>query len=180
MSWLDPERWWNLVEPKLDDGRALPYLIATALGGGLLIALATEIGVRYFNTDWHYVAGYSTQRNRGWSAFVALWIVAAAAPFTHGAVSAYLLKLYSLPRRWLRATAVAVIGSIPVYTAGVTLILLPGILIVVIALLISCNWWGSGSRRLLGVGDTDSAEYVAASLAVAGALLVLVSAAIPL
>jgi hypothetical protein len=180
VSWFDPDRWWNLVEPKLDDGRLLPYLIATALGGGLLIALASEIGVRYFNTDWHYVAGYSTQPNRGWSTFVALWIVAAAAPLALGAVSASLLKLYSLPRRWLHATAVAVVGSIPVYAAGVTLILLPGILIVVVALLVSCGWWGSGSRRFLGIGYTDSAEYVAASLAVTGALLVLLSAAIPL
>ena len=72
------------------------------------------------------------------------------------------------------------IGSIPVYAAGATLIWLPGILIVVVALLISCSWWGSGSRRLLGISDGESAEYIAASLTVAGALLVLVSAGIPL
>ena len=180
MRWFDSDRWWSFIEPKLDHGPALPLLIATALGGGLVIALATEIGVRHFNTDWHYVAGYSMQRDRDWSAFIALWIIAAAAPFVLGAVSASLLKLYSRPRRWLRATAVAVIGSIPVYTAGVTLIVLPGILIVVMAVLISCSWWGSGSRRLLGVGATDSAEYVAASLVVASVLLMLLSAAMPL
>lgn len=178
-GWFDANRWWDFIEPKLERRRVLPLLIAIALVGGLVIALATEIGVRYFNTDWHYVAGYSAQAKRSWAPFFALWTVAAAAPFVLGAASTYLLKFYARQRRWLRGIAVGVIGTIPTYVAGTSLILLPGMLLVVIAFLISCSWWGSGSRRLLGVRDTESAEYVAVSLAIAGALLVLLSAAIP-
>ncbi len=177
---FDPDAWWDFIESKLEQGRALPILCALALAGGFGIALATEIGVRTFNTDWNHVAGYGMQPNRGWAPFFALWTIAAIGPFVQGLVSAYLLKLYARPRRWLRSIAVAVIGSIPVYVAGPTLVLLPGILIVVIAFLVSCAWWASGSRRLLGVIDGDSADHVACSLVLSGALLVLVSASVPL
>lgn len=177
---FDPEAWWDFIEPKIDHGGALPLLCALALGGGLVIALATEIGIRIFNTDWNYVAGYGMQRDRGWAPFFTLWAVVGLAPFVQGLVSAGLLKLYAHSRRWLRAIAVAVIGSIPVYVAGLSLILLPGILIVIVAFLVSCAWWAGGSRRLLGVAYGDSAEYVAVSLVVSGALLVLLSANVPL
>ena len=76
MSWLDPDRWWSFIEPKIDRGRAWPLLVAIAVGGGFVMACATEIGVRHFNTDWHEVAGYSAQPNRSWGPFAALWIVA--------------------------------------------------------------------------------------------------------
>ncbi len=180
MTLLEPDAWWDFIEPKLDRGQALPILLAVALAGGLNIAAATEIGVRNFNTDWNYVAGYGMQPDRGWAPFLALWAVAAIAPFAQGLVSAYLLKLYVRPRQWLRAMAVAVIGSIPTYVAGLGLILLPGILIVVTAFLVSCAWWSSGGRRLLGVIDSDSADHVAVSLVLSGALLVLLSASVPL
>lgn len=177
---FDPEKWWSCIEPKLDKGGALPILLAIALAGGLNIALATEIGVRNFNTDWHYVAGYGLQPDRGWAPFLGLWAVAAGGPFVQGVISAWLLKLYARPRQWVRPIAVAVIGSIPTYIAGLSLILLPGILIVVVAFLVSCAWWSSGSRTLLGVIDADSAEYVAVSLVLSGALVLLLSASMPL
>lgn len=181
---FNPDAWWDFIEPKIERGNAPLLLCALAIIGGLFVALATEIGVRNFNTDWNYVAGYGAQPNRGWTAFVALWAVAALGPFVQGLVSANLLQLYvhreRRPRPWLRAIAVAVIGSIPTYIAGLSLIMLPGMLIVVIAFLVSCAWWTSGSRRLLGVIDGDAAEYVAVSVVLSGALLVLLSASVPL
>ncbi|MGH6608786.1 MAG: hypothetical protein ACRECQ_00870 [Burkholderiaceae bacterium] len=179
-GWLDADAWWDFIEPKLDAGRAVPIVAVIALVGGLIIATATEIGVRIFNTDWNYVAGYTAQGNRGWQPFFALWAIAAAGPIVQGLVSTMLMKFNSPPPVWLRGIAVAVIGMIPIYVASVTLFMLPGILIVAVAFLISCAWWGSGNRRLLGIRDGDSAEHVAVSLAISGAILLLLSASIPI
>ncbi len=180
IRWFDPDSWWDFIEPKLDQRHVLPMLLGVALVGGFGIALATEIGVRIFNTDWNYVAGYGMQRDRGGAPFLALWGIAAGAPLMQGLVGAHLLKFYSRPRQWLRSIAVAVVGTIPVYVAGLTLVVLPGILVVVIAFLVSCAWWSSGSRRLLGIVYGDSAEHVAGTLVLSGALLVLVSASVPI
>lgn len=178
--WIESQAWWDRIERQPDHGRLLALLIALALAGGLAIASATAIGVRHFTIDWHYVAGYGRQPDRGWSSFFGLWALTTVAPFIQGFVGACLLKLYSRPAQWLRSTAVAVVGTLPVYVSGLALVMLPGILIVAIAFLISCAWWGSGSRRLLGVADADVPDYVAVSLVGSGPLLMMLSASVPL
>lgn len=176
----DPEIWWDAIEPLLGDRRLTIALVVLALLGSLLVAVASEIGVRVFNTDWDNTFGYATQRNRGWQPFFALWGGFVTATVVQGLVGAALLKIYSKPQRWLRGIAVAIIGSVPMYVAGVTLVLLPGILLFAIAFLISCGWWASGNRRLLGLTYGESPEHVAVSLLISGGLMVLVSAGLPL
>ena len=176
----DPEVWWSAVEPLLGDRRLTIALTVLALVGAFVVAVASEIGVRFFNTDWDYTFGYAVQRNRGWQPFVALWIGLTIAPIVQGLVGAALLKIYSRPRRWLRGVAVAIIGSVPMYVAGVTLVLLPGILLFAIAFVISCGWWASGNRRLLGLAYGESPEHVAVSLTISSGLMLLVFASFPL
>jgi hypothetical protein len=175
-----PDYWWDAVESRLDDRRLPLMLLALAFSGAFGIALACEIGVRYFNTDWNYGLGYSVQRGRDWKPFFALWAGVAIAPIVQGLVAVALLKIYSRPLCWRRGVAVAIIGSIPMYVIGPTLVLLPGILIFAVAFLISCSWWASGNRRLLGVSDSESAEHVAVSLTISGVLMMLGSSALPL
>ena len=79
------------------------------------------------------------------------------------------------PLRWRRSVAVAIIGSVPMYVAGAALVLLPGILLFAIAFLISCGWWASGNRRLLGLTYAESPEHVAVSLLVSGGVLILLA-----
>lgn len=180
---FEPDRLWDAFEQG-SRGRGgfqlAQRVIAMAVVGAFGIALASEIGVRLFNTDWNYVAGYTTQRSRGFGPFFMLWAMALLLPIAQGLIAAALLPMYSRPRRWARGVAVAVMGSIPVYLAGLTLVFLPGILLVAFAFLISCAWWASGSRRLLGVQAGDSADFVAASLVGSSALIFFVSAAVPL
>lgn len=153
-------------------------LLALTFAGAFGIAFACEIGVRYFNTDWNYGFGYSVQRGRDWKPFFALWAGVAILPIVQGLVGVALLKIYSRPLRWWRGVTVAIIGSIPMYVTGLTLVLLPGILLLAVAFLISCSWWASGNRRLLGIRDSESAEHVAVSLTISGVLIMLGSAAL--
>ncbi len=141
-----------------------------ALAGSFVVAVASEIGVRFFNTDWDSTFGYAVQRDRGWQPFFALWGGFTIATIVQGLIGAALLKIYSKPRAGCASVAVAIIGSIPMYVTGVTLVLLPGILLFAIAFLISCGWWASGNRRLLGLTYGESPEHVAVSLMLSGGL----------
>ena len=180
MKKFDPEAWWDAIEPLLGDRRLTLALSALALAGALVVAVASEIGVRVFNTDWNNTFGYAVQRNRDWQPFFALWSGLAIATVVQGLVGAALLKIYSKPQRWFRGVAVVIIGSIPMYVAGVTLVFLPGILFFAIAFVVSCGWWASGNRRLLGLTFGESPEHVAVSLVITGGLMVLISAGLPL
>lgn len=176
----DPETWWNAIEPLLGERRLAMALILLTLTGSFVVTAASEIGIRVFNTTWNNTFGYAVQRDRSWEPFFGLWGGFMVATLAQGLVGAALLKIYSKPQRWLRAVAVAIVGSIPMYVAGVTLMLLPGILLFAIAFLISCGWWASGNRRLLGLTYGESPEHVAVSLVISGALMVLLSAGLPL
>ncbi len=177
---MNPDTWWDAIEPRFGDRRLPLMLLALALAGALGVAVACEIGVRHFNTDWNTTFGYAVKRNRDWRPLFALWAGLTLVQVVLGLVAAALLKVYSRPRRWLHAVAVAIIGSIPMYIAGLALVLLPGIFVFAIGFLISCVWWGSGSRRLLGVKDSESTEHVAVSLVASGVLMLLGFASLPL
>ena len=168
-----PDSWWDAIESRLGDRRLPIMLLGLASAGAFGIALACEVGIRHFNTDWNYGLGYSVQRGRSWQPLFALWAGVTLSPIVLGLVGVALLKIYSRPLRWGRGMAVAIIGSIPMYVAGLTLVLLPGILLFAIAFLISCGWWASGNRRLLGMRDSESAEHVAVSLTISGVLMML-------
>ena len=73
-----------------------------------------------------------------------------------------------------------VFGSLPIYAAAPALIVLPGILLVCVAFLISCSWWGSGARTLLGVPLGESADHVAASIITGSLVVTLAAALVPL
>ena len=171
----DPEAWWDAIEPLLGDRRFTIGLIVLALAGSFVVTLASEIGIRIFNTDWDRTLGYSVQPNRDWQPFWTVWVGFTIATIVQGLVGAALLKIYSKPQRWLRGVAVAIIGTIPMYVTGITLVLLPGILLFAIAFVISCGWWASGNRRLLGLTQSESFEHVAVSLMLSGGLMVLVA-----
>lgn len=180
MALLEPVQLWEWVADRRRRPGAVVALLVVAALGGLIVATATEIGVRAFNTDWNYVAGYSPQPNRGWAPFVMLGFSAAALPLAQGLAGAWLLPLYGRPRDWVGGLAVGVVGSLPIYAVAPALIMLPGILLVCIAFLVSCAWWGSGARMLLGVPIGESADHVVASIIAGTIVLTIVSAVLPL
>jgi hypothetical protein len=118
----DPDAWWNAVEPLVDDRRFTIALVLLALAGSFVVTVASEIGIRIFNTDWDNTLGYAVQSNRSWEPFFALWGGFTIATIVQGLIGAALLKIYSKPSHWLRGVAVAVIGSVPMYVTGVALV----------------------------------------------------------
>lgn len=177
---FEPARLWEWAAFRRGRPGAVAALVLIAVLGGLAVAAATEIGVRAFNTDWNQVAGYTRQPNRGWAPFVTLTLAATALPLAQGLMGAWLLPLYGRPRDWAGGLAVGVLGSLPIYAVAPALIVLPGILLVCIAFLVSCAWWGSGARLLLGVPVGESSDHVVASIIAGTFLLTLVSAVLPL
>lgn len=174
----DPDIWWDTFERHLGDSRLPIALLALAITGALVIAAASEIGIRCFNTEWNFAFGYSVQRDRGWEPFFALWGGTAIALITQGLVGAALMPVYSKPRLWMRAVSVAIIGSIPMYVAGLALVFLPGALLFAFGFLLSCGWWTSGGRRLLGLGYGEAPEHVVVSLAISAGLMLLLAASL--
>lgn len=182
IRFTNSEAWWDAIETRLDDRRLVVGLLCLALAGALGISVVCEVGVRIFNTDWSETFGYKLQRDRGAQPFFALWLGITLAPIVQGLVGAALIRVYSHPQqshRWLRGVAAAIVGWVPMYVAGLTLIVLPGIMIFAIGFLVSCGWWAAGNRRLLGLKYSESPEHVAVSLTIAGGLMLLVSATLP-
>ena len=65
--------WWDAIEPLLGDRRMTIACSCLRSRVRLSSSLASEIGVRFFNTEWDNGLGYSVQRDRGWRPFFALW-----------------------------------------------------------------------------------------------------------
>jgi hypothetical protein len=177
---FEPEQVWRWVARRRRTRRGwLLTPVAVAVVGGLVVATATEIGVRLFNTDWNYVAGYSVQPDRGWKPMLVLWLAATGLPLAQGLFGGWLLPMYGRPRDWGGGLAVGVYGSLPIYAVAPALAVLPGILLVCVAFLVSCAWWGSGARSLLGVPIGESADHVVASIIAAGLALSFALAVVP-
>jgi hypothetical protein len=179
-SLTEPAGLWAWTASRRDQPAMALALVAIVVAGGLGVATATEIGVRVFNTEWNAVAGYAAQRQRGWGPFMHLWAAAALLPVVHGLAGAWLLPMYGRPRDWQGGVAVGVLGAVPLYIAGLALVLLPGVLLVCIAFLVSCAWWGSGARLLLGLPSGDAPDYVVASIIASSVVLSLLFALVPL
>ena len=177
---FEPAALWKWVAARRSHRLFIVGLIVVAMLGGLLVAAATEIGVRSFNTGWNAVAGYREEPERGWGPFVTLALAATGLPLSQGLFGAWLLPLYGRRRDWCGGTAVGVLGSLPIYVAAPALVLMPGILLVCFAFLISCAWWSSGARMLLGLPMGESSDHVVVSIVGGAFMLTFVLAALPL
>jgi hypothetical protein len=108
---FEPERVWRWVARRRTQPGWVWVPVAVAVAGGLVVAVATEIGVRVFNTDWNFVAGYSVQPGRGWKPLLVLWLTATSLPLAQGLFGGWLLPLYGRPRDLAGGLAVGVYGS---------------------------------------------------------------------
>jgi hypothetical protein len=175
LSLLEPDALWQTVQQRLQRPGALGWLLMIPVVGGFGVALAADVGVRVFDSEWSAVFGYTARPDVDGARFRMLWAALALAPLLQGAVGALLLGFYSQPRRWRAALAVAVVGTVPVYVSGLAMVLLPGIVIVLIGFCASVVWWATGARDLLGVPAPECAEFVVATLFVVAAALMLFS-----
>lgn len=179
MSPFEPDALWAALERRLQQRGFLGWLLFVPALGALAVALASEVGVRHFSTQWHPVFGYSARPDSEGSRFLLLWTALAFAPIVQGLVGAMLLPLYSRPRRWRVALAVAIVGTVPLYVSGLAMVMLPGLVIVLGGFAVSVVWWATGARELLEVPPSECAEFVAVALIASSSGLLLFSRAFP-
>jgi hypothetical protein len=179
LNLIEPPGLWEAVRAQLARPEAIALLVLIPIVGALAVASAAAIGVRVFNTEWNAVFGYSARADTARERFAALSAALALAPIAQGVVGALVLPLYSRPRKWRAALAVAVVGAVPLYVSGLAVILLPGIMLVLGGFFVSFVWWAKGARELLDVPQEECIEYVAATLVASSALLLLTSTAFP-
>jgi hypothetical protein len=179
LSIFEPEGLWDTVRERLVRPGAIGWLMLIPGVGGLAVAIAAETGVRVFTTEWNPVIGYSARPDDDGSRLRLLWIGLALAPFVQAAAGLLILPLYGLRRRARAALAVAVVGTIPLYVAGLSLVMLPGILLVLVAFFVSFVWWTTGVCELLEVPRAEGPEFVAIMVLAASSALFLCSTAFP-
>jgi len=176
---FEPDGLWEAVRERLARPGAFGWLALIPVVGAFAVAIAAETGVRVFNTEWHAVFGYSARPDADGSRFRALWVALALAPYLQGVVGALLLPMYGRTRRWRAAIAVAVVGAVPLFLAGLTMVWLPGIILVLGAFAVSFVWWVIGARELLDVPHSEATEFVTVTLMASSAVVFLLTTALP-
>lgn len=157
---MEPLALWQRVAQELAaPRRALGRLALLALLGALGPACAIYAGTHWLTVDWDGELGFLPAAEGRVDPFRATFLGLLIAPLLLAAMYLLASRMYRLPQRPLAAFAVAVVGALPVYVAGLAMVFMPAILLVIAAFLLSCFWWASGARELLGVAADDSAEF---------------------
>lgn len=162
--------WARVAEELRQPQRAAGRLAFVALLGAFGPACAVYAGTHWVGALLDGELGLAPQATGRIDPFRATFLGLLIAPPLLAAVYLLLGRLYRLQARPLAALAVAVIGALPIYAAGLTMVFLPAILLVICAFLLSCFWWSVGLRTVYGVAPREAAEFNAISII---ALLVL-------
>jgi hypothetical protein len=155
---FEPDGLWDAVRNRLPRPGSLGWLALIPVVGAFAVAIAAETGVRVFNTEW---------------------VALAVTPYLQGVVGAFLLPMVGRTRQWRAAIAVAVVGTVPLYLAGLTMVWLPGIILVLGAFFVSFVWWVNGARELLDVPHSEATEFVTVTLIGSSASVLLLTTALP-
>ena len=134
------------------------------MAGALVPALAVYVGTRYLTTAWDFELGYTPVSEGRIDPFRATLFGLLLAPWLIAAVATLVAPLYDRPRQPRAAFAAAVVGAVPLYVACSFMFFMPAILLVALAFIVSCNWWGAAEQRLLGIDPARSAELTAVNL----------------
>lgn len=165
---FEPIGLWQRVAGHLaQPARAWRTLAVIALLGAFGTAAAVWVGNTYLTTAWDGELGFVPFADGRIDPFRATFVGLLVAPLLLAAMYLLLGRVYRLRHavsRPLAAFAVAVVGALPVYAAGLTMVFMPAILLVICAFLVSCFWWAVGARSLLGVAAEESAEFNAISI----------------
>ncbi|MCU0951324.1 MAG: hypothetical protein MUC68_09715 [Burkholderiaceae bacterium] len=165
---FEPRGLWQRVAGLLaQPARAWRALVALALAGAFGTAGAVWIGNRFLSTAWDGELGFVPFADGRIDPFRATFVGLLVAPLLLAAMYLLLGRVYRLQRvasAPLTSFAVAVVGALPVYAAGLTMMFMPAILLVICAFLLSCFWWAAGARSLLGVPEGETAEFNAISI----------------
>ena len=162
---IEPIALWQRVGRELGQPvRAAQRLALLALLGAFGPACAVYAGSHWVSAITGAEIGMLTLKEGQFDPFRATFLGLLLVPLLQSVMYLLLASIYRLPRQPLTAYAVAVVGLIPVYVAGLTLVFMPAVLLTVGAFFLSCFWWAVGARTLLGVAPGDSAEFNAIAI----------------
>jgi hypothetical protein len=162
---FEPLGLWQRVARELESPqRAAGRLALIALLGAFGPACAVYAGTHLVNLLTDGDLGFLPLAEGRIDPFRATFVGLLIAPALLAVVYLLLGRVYKLPLRPLAAFAVAVVGALPIYLAGLTMVFMPAILLVVCAFVLSCFWWAVGLRTVFGVSPRDSAEFNAISI----------------
>lgn len=170
---LEPEALLGKVAETMarDPGASMLRLLSLMVAGASWTAAAVYVGTHWLTMQWNFDLGFmpivSGRINPVRAAVFAYFVGPALLAFTFFLMA----PLYGQPRRPHASLAVAVVGTLPIYVASVTMFFMPAVLLVALAFLVSCFWWGLGAQRLLGIKPGDAAEFT--GLAIIGASVML-------
>lgn len=171
--WLEPLNLWARVRALLagSPGRACAQLVGLAALGAAGVASAMYLGTTYLSTDWNADLGFRPVGMMTFDPFRTTLIGFVLAPVSLAVMYLLLLPLYRRPRQPLAAFAVAVVGALPVYAAGLLLFALPAVVLLFAAFVLSCFWWSAGVREVLGISGGEATEFSVIALLGSGVLL---------
>jgi hypothetical protein len=155
------EQWQAIAREALSPARLLGRV---ALPLSLAMAAAVAFGVVFFNTDWSYNFGYRAQPGQ-WPLIAVTVVLGSLASVTLLAgVFHWLAPMYKVPRRFGNALKVATLGTVPIWLTGLSLVLLPGVIFMIIAFGYSCYLYAVGLSEVCGAPTGQAPEYVAVSM----------------
>jgi hypothetical protein len=155
---------------------SLARLLATIVAGAALSAVAVYIGSRWLTMLWNVELGFLPVAAGRIDPMRATLLALVAGPLLLAAAFCAAAPLFGRPRQPLAALAVAVIGMTPIYLAGAAMFFAPAVLLMALAFMVTCYRWGQGARRLLGIADSEIAEFIAIALLAASVALQFASA----
>lgn len=172
-SWFEPIALWSVVERQLarHPSAALRQVLGTLVLGATGVAGAVWVGTTYFNTRWNADLGFLPGDAALFDPFRTTLLGFTLAPLTLALMYLLLAPMFRQPRRPLASLAVAVVGALPIYAAGLLLVALPAVLLLFAAFILSCFWWSAGVRQILGVAGSDATELNVLALLGSGVLL---------
>lgn len=176
---IRPQQEWDRIaaEPTSVSVLIRWYLLPLCLLG----PIATTIGMRHFNAAWDVNHGYRVAAGDIFAATATSVFTSVFSVFAIAGAFVLVAPMYGSSRDYRRALTVATYGAIPVFLAGITLVLPVMVIVTVVALLQTLYLYWLGAKQLLGVVRNEQAEFVGVSMlifSVAATLLGAIAGAI--
>jgi Yip1 domain len=155
------EQWQAIAREELS---VLRLITRIALPFSVMMAVAMSLGVTFFNTDWSQAFGYRSQPGQALVVAGQVVLVSLLSVLLLAWVFHLLAPMYKVKRNYSTMLKVAILGSLPVWLTGFTLVLLPGIIFTVVAFGYSCYLYAVGLDEVCGAPPGEAPEYVAVAM----------------
>jgi hypothetical protein len=158
-----PGKEWEAISRETATVGALSLKVVVPLC--VIPAVATVIGMTFFDTGWDALHGYTLPRERIIGVGAANFIFALVSVFMLALIFHFLAPVESHVRKsFADALKVAAFGSIPVLLSGVFLVLPVMVMLTLVAAVHSFFLYNVGLKTVLRVPEAESAMLLAIAI----------------